>query len=64
MRTNIVINDKLMAAALELTGLTTKRQVVELALKYLIKIKEQENIRNFRGKLNWEGNLDEMRKGR
>jgi len=61
MRTNIVIDDSLMANALKMTGLKTKREVVELGLKTLIKLKKQENIRQFRGKLTWEGNLDAMR---
>ena len=64
MRTNIVIDDKLMADALEATGLNTKKEVVELALKTLVRIKNQERIRNFRGKLSWEGDLMEMRKTR
>ncbi|RLJ20329.1 DUF2191 domain-containing protein [bacterium endosymbiont of Escarpia laminata] len=61
MRTNIVIDDDLMANALKMTGLKTKREAVELGLKTLIKLKKQEYIRHFRGKLHWEGNLDEMR---
>ncbi len=61
MRTNIVIDDDLMANALKMTGLSTKREAVELGLKTLIKLKKQENIRRFRGKLAWEGDLDEMR---
>ncbi|RDH91744.1 MAG: DUF2191 domain-containing protein [endosymbiont of Seepiophila jonesi] len=61
MRTNIVIDDDLMANALKMTGLKTKREAVELGLKTLIKLKKQEHIRRFRGKLHWEGNLDEMR---
>jgi Arc/MetJ family transcription regulator len=62
MRTNIVIDDNLMSDALKLTGVKTKREAVELGLKTLIKLKKQENIRRFRGKLHWEGDLDEMRK--
>ncbi|WP_089729611.1 type II toxin-antitoxin system VapB family antitoxin [Candidatus Thiosymbion oneisti] len=61
MRTNIVIDDDLMANALKMTGLRTKREAVELGLKTLIKLKKQENIRRFRGKLHWDGNLDDMR---
>ncbi|MCW8927146.1 MAG: type II toxin-antitoxin system VapB family antitoxin [Xanthomonadales bacterium] len=62
MRTNIVIDDKLMANALKLTGLKTKRAAVELGLKTLVRLKRQEKIRQFRGKLPWQGDLDEMRK--
>ena len=61
MRTNIIIDDNLMADALKLTGLKTKREAVELGLKTLIKLKKQENIKSYRGKLRWEGDLDEMR---
>ena len=62
MRTNIVIDDGLMSDALKFTGLQTKREAVEEGLKVLIKLKKQENIKSFRGKLHWEGDLDEMRK--
>lgn len=61
MRTNIVIDDALMEEALKLTGLATKREAVELALRTLVKLRRQQDIRKFRGKLQWEGNLDEMR---
>jgi len=61
MRTNIVIDDELMDDALEVTGLKTKREAVELALKLLIKLKRQESIKSLRGKLKWEGDLDALR---
>lgn len=61
MRTNIVIDDDLMAQALEATGLKTKREVVEQALKLLVQRKKQQAICDLRGKLKWEGDLDEMR---
>lgn len=61
MRTNIVIDDKLMSDALKATGLKTKREAVELGLRTLLRLHEQEEIRRFRGKLNWEGDLDAMR---
>lgn len=61
VRTNIVIDDKLMADALNASGLQTKKEAVEEGLKALIKLRKQANIRNLRGKLNWEGDLDEMR---
>lgn len=62
MRTNIVIDDKLMQESLRATGLKTKREVVELGLKTLLRLHQQEAIRRFRGKLGWEGDLDAMRK--
>jgi Arc/MetJ family transcription regulator len=64
MRTNIVIDDNLMDEAMRLSGQTTKRAVVEEALQLLIKVKKQTGIRKLKGKIHWEGNLDEMRSGR
>lgn len=61
MRTNIVIDDQLMADALKATGLETKKQAVEEGLKALIRLKKQSDIRSLRGKLKWEGDLDDMR---
>jgi Arc/MetJ family transcription regulator len=61
MRTNIEIDDKLMDDVLKATGLKTKKDVVELGLKTLIRLKKQENIRAMRGKLAWTGDLDDMR---
>ncbi len=61
MRTNIVIDDELMASALRATGLSTKKEAVEEGLKLLIRRSKQQEIRKLRGKLKWEGNLDEMR---
>ena len=61
MRTNIVIDDNLMEEAIKLTGAKTKKEAVELGLKMLVRIKSQEKIRAYRGKLKWEGDLDDMR---
>jgi len=61
MRTNIVIDDKLMKQTLKLTGLRTKREAVELGLRTLVRLRQQEQIKRFRGKLNWQGDLDSMR---
>ena len=61
MRTNIVIDDALMEQALKATGLKTKKDVVEQGLKLLIKREKQQSIRSLRGKVTWEGDLDEMR---
>jgi len=61
MRTNIDIDDQLMDDALKATGLKTKKETVELGLKTLIRLRQQENIKQYRGKLNWTGDLDEMR---
>ncbi len=61
MRTNIEIDDKLMHDVLKATGLKTKKDVVELGLKTLIRLKKQERIKSFRGQLKWTGDLDDMR---
>lgn len=61
MRTNIVIDDKLMTDALKATGLKTKKEAVELGLRTLVKQSKQQDIRKLRGKLKWEGDLDDMR---
>jgi Arc/MetJ family transcription regulator len=61
MRTNIVIDDKLMDLAFKTTGLKTKKAVVEEGLKALIKIQQQKTLKSFRGKLHWEGNIEKMR---
>jgi Arc/MetJ family transcription regulator len=61
MRTNIDIDDQLMADALRLTGITTKREVVELALRTLLRLHNQSKVRELRGKLDWQGDLEQMR---
>ncbi len=61
MRTNIVIDDKLMKDTLRATGLKTKREAVELGLRTVLRLRQQEAIRNFRGKLAWQGDLEAMR---
>lgn len=61
MRTNIEIDNKLMNEAIKISGLKTKKETVELGLKTLVRLKKQENIRRFRGRLEWTGKLDDMR---
>ena len=61
MRTNIVIDDKLMKDTMRATGLKTKREAVELGLRTLLRLRKQEQIRQFRGKLQWKGDLDALR---
>jgi Arc/MetJ family transcription regulator len=61
MRTNIVIDDKLMRDALRATGLKTKRAAVESGLRTLLRLSKQSEIRRLRGKLNWQGDLNAMR---
>ncbi len=64
VRTNIVIDDKLMRDTLRATGLKTKREAVEEGLRSLLRLKRQAEIRKIRGKLNWQGDLDAMRRDR
>ena len=61
MRTNIVIDDKLMRDTLRATGLRTKREAVEEGLRTLLRLTRQAEIRRLRGKLGWQGDLDAMR---
>jgi len=62
MRTNIVIEDSLMRDALRVTGLKTKKEAVELGLRTLVRLRKQEAVRKYRGKLQWEGDLGAMRR--
>jgi len=61
MRTNIVIDEQLMHEVLRATGLKTKREAVELALRTLLRLRQQARIRELRGKLDWQGDLEAMR---
>ena len=62
MRTNIVIDDKLMADALKATGAKTKKEAVELGLRTLLQMSRQAEVRRLRGKVQWQGDLDAMRR--
>lgn len=64
MRTNIVIDDKLMADVLRASGARTKREAVELGLKTLLQVSRQAEIRRLRGKVKWKGDLEAMREDR
>jgi Arc/MetJ family transcription regulator len=61
MRTNIEIDDRLMKDMLRVTGLKTKREAVEFGMRTVLNLRKQAEIRKFRGKLNWQGNLNDMR---
>ena len=61
MRTNIVIDDKLLADAIKATGAATKREVVELGLAALVKLYKQKKLKSMRGKAAWTGDLESMR---
>jgi Arc/MetJ family transcription regulator len=64
MRTNIDIDDDLMAEALRRSGAPTKKAAVEEALRLLIQTRRQGGLRKLRGKVKWEGDLDAMRTDR
>jgi Arc/MetJ family transcription regulator len=61
MRTNVVIDDALMESALRVSGLGTKKEAIEQGLKLLVQVKRLTAIKQFRGKLQWSGNLEAMR---
>lgn len=62
MRTNVEINDKLMKKAQKLSNIKTKREVIEKALEQYVKALQRKDMLNIRGKIDWDGNLEEMRK--
>lgn len=65
MRTNIDIDDKLIDEARRLTGLPSKKAIVEAALEEMIRRARQREVADYFGKLpSWEGDLDEMRQDR
>ena len=64
MRTNIVLDERLVAKGLRITGLKTRRALVDFALRELIRRRRQRAILKLRGQVKWEGNLDYFRQGR
>ena len=64
MRTNIDLDDELIARAMKVSGTKTKKAAVEAALRMLIRIHGQTKIRRLRGKIQWEGDLNESRLSR
>lgn len=62
MRTNVVIDDELMERALKASGHRTKRSAIEAGLRLLVQLNSQDKLRKLRGKVKWEGKLDEMRR--
>lgn len=61
MRTNIIIDDDLMAQAMAATGARTKREAVELGLRTLLRLRRQGEVKRMRGRLDWSGDLEAMR---
>lgn len=64
MRTVVDIENRLLKKAQKLTGISKKVEMVNYALKKLVEQKEIERILDLKGKIKWEGNLEEMRRGR
>lgn len=64
MRTNIVLDDKLVAEGMQVTGIKTKRELVDYALRELLRHTDQEKILKLKGKIHWEGDLSHSRKTR
>lgn len=62
MRTNVVIDDKLMSRALRSSGCRTKRSAIESGLHLLVQVNSQKKLRTLKGKITWEGDLEEMRR--
>lgn len=64
MRTNIVLDEELVEQAKSLTGIKTTRALVDEALRVLIQLRQQGQVRDLRGQLRWEGDLSALREGR
>jgi Arc/MetJ family transcription regulator len=64
MRTNIEIDDEVMSEAMRIAGTRTKRETVDLALRELVARQRRLGILELRGRIHWEGDLDESRRGR
>ena len=64
MRTNIEIDDRILTRAMRNSGVSTKKAVVEAGLRLLVKTYSQTAVRRLRGKVQWEGNLNESRLSR
>ena len=63
-RTNINLDDGLVRKGMQITGLRSKRELVDLALRELVRKEDQKTILSLEGAIRWEGNLDDLRKGR
>lgn len=64
LRTNIELDTELVNEAMKLTQMKTKKELVNYAIKELVRKVKRKNLLSFEGKIKWEGNLYEMRKGR
>ena len=64
MKTNVDLDEQLVEKAKRVTGLKTKKELVNHALSELVRKKDQKQVLSLRGKVSWVGNLDEMRESR
>jgi len=64
LRTSIILDDELVERANLLTGIKTKRELIDQALRALIQVHEQSELISLRGQLHWEGDLDALRRHR
>lgn len=62
MRTNVVIDDELMTRVLKSGGFKTKKSAIEAGLRLLLQVNSQRKIKGLKGKIDWYGNLDDMRR--
>lgn len=63
-RTNVVLEEDLIEAGLELTGLRSRRALIDYALRQLLRRESQRKILELKGKVRWEGDLLSMRQKR
>ena len=63
-RTNVVLDEKLVKDCIKVTGIKTQKALIDHALRELLRHEKQIEILNLKGKINWDGNLDEWRQGR
>ena len=62
MRTNVVLDEKLVKKAQDLGGYKTKKAAIEAGLRLVVQMNSQKRLRSLRGKVTWEGDLDELRR--
>jgi Arc/MetJ family transcription regulator len=63
-RTNIVLDEKLVAQTMKITGIKTQRELVDFALREIVRHATQMRTLELKGKINWQGNLDKSRRKR
>jgi Arc/MetJ family transcription regulator len=63
-RTNVVLDEGLIGKGMRLTGINTQKDLIDYALRELVRRKEQKRILRLKGKISWEGDLDQMREAR